>query len=350
LNDDNTPNPETKTFKGTYKYVKVSAEDDWNDAYVYYYVEGVNKDGTDFYKRYHGEQTDAITNQIQLYVRQAAYLLDENDACGIYWAVAENRVANSALYAESSKVVYPHPKDVVITDKQQPEDKVFLGDDGATLTVSYNNNDGKVSYQWYYAANKALDFDGAEDDFDPLEDGTESTLIVTEEGHYKVKITNTRNGSSKSADSIISRVTLPAEIPNVKLKDDQTSDISEIIDGEGPSVSILENGIYSDSYSVIWYRYDTITDTCTQLYVDENIQKNEAGKLISVLKPTEEDLTHSIPGYGVKDENGNYILSSLMGVFYPVVYNFVNGKSASTENMFKDDMGNWDTNLMFYVQ
>lgn len=326
LNEDNTTaGTDIITIESINEFVPADM-DNLNKDYAYYRLDAY-ENPTLYKGNIPPTAADKLLKEEVLYTKQSMCIADDH---GVYWAVAKNRITNSASYTDSVKAKFLRPEEVKIAT--QPDDKVILDEDGASLAVFHNNNDGEVSYQWYYAANKALDFDGAEQAFAPLEGETASTLIPTEEGHYKVCVTNTRNKDSKSLDSSISRVTKPAAVPNVLMPSDKNFLGTELMNGVYPYVELdIENAVDSDYYIVEWYRYDSQKGAFTYLYkeaLDNDIIRSE-------LKPEK---------YADKDDAGNYIISSLEGLFYPVVINHLNGSSAATS---KDDISSDD---MFSVQ
>ena len=208
LNEDNTT---TDTLIDTIPSITAFIEGDKNNmnkSYVYYMYLGDDK-----YTALNRALTQEELNNddFKVYLKQSKCIADRD---GVYWAHAENRITNSSASKDSTKAAFLRPTYVDI--KTQPKDKGILGEAGYTLKVEVNNTDGELTYQWYRDPNHALNFGktapiwNENEEAGLIPDATNNTLTVTEAGHYRVKVTNTRNLKSKYEFSENSRVTLPA--------------------------------------------------------------------------------------------------------------------------------------------
>ena len=317
LNEDNTI---TDTLIDTIPSITAFIEGDKNNmnkSYVYYMYLGNDK-----YTALNRALTQEELNDdsFKVYLKQSKCIADRD---GVYWAHAENRITNSSASKDSTKAAFLRPTYVDI--KTQPEDKGILGEDGYTLNVEVNNTDGELTYQWYRDPNHDLNFgetapiwsDNEEAGLIP--DATNSTLTVTEDGHYRVKITNTRNLKSKYAFSENSRVTLPATTPIFINEDVNITDfrVGALTDDNCPTIE-LDSSVDSDGYTVAWYL------------------SNE-GLTGSDIKITEETYDIGVTRMSFNPKNFEEIIvaastdNDIDGYYYAIVTNHLNGSSATTE-------------------
>ena len=254
LNEDNTTTDTLiEVVPSTNVYVEADKHN-MNKSYVYY-IEAGDSNYTPLTKTLTTQQLN--DDKFKVYLKQSKCVADRD---GVYWAHAENRITNSTKSKDSTKAAFLRPTYVDIST--QPADKGILGEDGYTLSVAASNTDGVLTYQWYHDPNHALNFGetpsiwGSEETQEAglIEGATESTLTVTEAGHYRVKVTNTRNLKSKYEFSENSRVTLPAAMP-IFIKEDINNTffrVAALTDDNCPTIE-LDPSVDSDGYTVAWY-------------------------------------------------------------------------------------------------
>lgn len=317
LNEDNTTTDTIiEVVPSTNVYVE-SDKHNMNKSYVYY-IDAGNGEYTPLIKTLTPEQLN--DDEFKVYLKQSQCVADRD---GVYWAHAENRITNSTKSKDSTKAAFLRPTYVNI--KTQPEGKGILGENGYTLKVETNNTDGVLTYQWYRDPNHALNFGETAPIWDDNEeaglipDATNSTLTVTEDGHYRVKITNTRNLKSKYAFSENSRVTLPAATPIFVNEDINKTffRVSALTNDNCPTIE-LDSSVDSDGYTVAWYL--------------------SSGDLaVKDTKITEEDYEIGVTKMSFNPKNFEDIIvaasadNDIDGYYYAIVTNHLNGSSAKTE-------------------
>ena len=317
LNEDNTT---TDTLIDTIPSITAFIEGDKNNmnkSYVYYMYLGDDK-----YTALNRALTQEELNDdaFKVYLKQSKCIADRD---GVYWAHAENRITNSSASRDSTKAAFLRPTYVDI--KTQPKDKGILGEAGYTLNVEVNNTDGELTYQWYRDPNHALNFGQTAPIWDENEeaglipDATNSTLTVTDDGHYRVKITNTRNLKSKYEFSSNSRVTLPAATP-IFINEDINNTffrVAALTDDNCPTIQ-LDSSVDSDGYTVAWYLSN----------------ESLAGKDTKI---TEETYDIGVTKMSFNPKNFEEIIvaasadNDIDGYYYAIVTNHLNGSSATTE-------------------
>lgn len=319
LNEDNTT---TDTLVEVVPSVNAFVEGDkhnMNKSYVYYKDIGNGK---------YSEIRQALTEKqlldddFKVYLKQSKCIADRD---GVYWAHAENRITNSSASEDSNKAAFLRPTYVDIST--QPEDKGILGEDGYTLSVTASNTDGVLTYQWYRDPNHALNFGetppiwGSEETQEAglIEGATESTLTVTEAGHYRVKVTNTRNLKSKYEFSENSRVTLPATTPIFINEDVNITDfrVGALTDDNCPTIQ-LDPSVDSDGYTVAWYLSNgSLTDP------DPKITEETYDKGVTKMSFNPKNFEEIIVAASTDND--------IDGYYYAIVTNHLNGSSAVTE-------------------
>lgn len=319
LNEDNTT---VNTFIETMPSVNAFVEGDkhnMNKSYVYYKDIGNGK---------YSEIRQALTKQellddnFKVYLKQSKCIANKD---GVYWAHAENRITNSSASEDSNKAAFLRPTYVDIS--AQPEPKGILGEDGYTLSVTASNTDGVLTYQWYRDPNHALNFGetpsiwGSEETQEAglIEGATESTLTVTEAGHYRVKVTNTRNLKSKYEFSENSRVTLPAQKP-IFINQNVNNTffrIDALSDDNCPTIE-LDPSVDSDGYTVTWY---LDSDTLTEQPVVIDTKNYEPG--ITRMSFNPKNFTEKIIAESTDKD--------IDGIYYAIVTNNLNGDTATTD-------------------
>ena len=320
LNEDNTT---TNTFIETMPSVNAFVEGDkhnMNKSYVYYKDIGNGK---------YSEIRKALTEQqllddnFKVYLKQSKCIANKD---GVYWAHAENRITNSSASEDSNKAAFLRPTYVDIST--QPADKGILGEDGYTLSVAASNTDGVLTYQWYRDPNHALNFGetpsiwGSEETQEAglIEGATESTLTVTEAGHYRVKVTNTRNLKSKYEFSENSRVTLPAAMP-IFIKEDINNTffrVAALTDDNCPTIE-LDPSVDSDGYTVAWYLSKEGLASGPDFKITEDDYEIGVTKMSFNPKNFEEEIVAASPD------------NDIDGYYYAIVTNHLNGSKAVTE-------------------
>ena len=315
LNEDNTTTDAViATVPSENKFVEADMSK-LNAAYAYYEQSGTNGDGEPIYVRYTGSippSEEEVLNGLVLFNKQSRCVADNY---GEYWAVAENRITNSVAHNESAKAKFPRPEYINISSN--PEAKVILVEDAegtlsANLNVTVANKDGKLSFQWYKDENKDLNFDVETSNFVAISGQTAATMIASEEGHYRVEITNTRNTDDKIANSEISRVTKHAEIPVVTFPKDLNFSNKDLEAGICFSIEI-DPTVYSDYYEVEWFKFNEDA-------ADERVHYDRVsvGEFFVEFNPYD----HTEP-----DDEGNI---NCDGRYYPIVTNNVNGSVKAT--------------------
>lgn len=316
LNEDNTT---TDTLIDTIPSITAFVEGDKNNmnkSYVYYMYLGDDK-----YTPLNRALTQEELNDddFKVYLKQSKCIADKD---GVYWAHAENRITNSSASRDSTKAAFLRPTYVDIST--QPEDKGILGEDGYTLSVTASNTDGVLTYQWYRDPNHDLNFGETAPIWSDNEEAglipgaTNSTLTVTEDGHYRVKITNTRNLKSKYAFSEKSRITSPAATPIFINEDANITDfrVSALRDDNCPTIQ-LDPSVDSDGYTVAWY-------------LSNGLAAPDA-------KITEETYDIGVTRMSFNPKNFEEIIVAasadhdIDGYYYAIVTNHLNGSSAKTE-------------------
>ena len=320
LNEDNTT---TDTLIEVVPSINAFIEGDkhnMNKSYVYYRDIGDGK-----YNEIRGALSEEELNNdnFKVYLKQSKCVADKD---GVYWAYAENRMTNSITPNESTKAAFLRPTYVDIST--QPENKGILGEDGYTLSVAASNTDGVLTYQWYRDPNHALNFGetpsiwGSEETQEAglIEGATESTLTVTEAGHYRVKVTNTRNLKSKYEFSENSRVTLPATMP-IFIKEDINNTffrVAALTDDNCPTIE-LDPSVDSDGYTVAWYLSKEGLASGPDFKITEDDYEIGVTKMSFNPKNFEEKIVAASPD------------NDIDGYYYAIVTNHLNGSEATTE-------------------
>ena len=289
-----------------------------NKSYVYY-IEAGDGDYTPLTKTLTTQQLN--DDKFKVYLKQSKCVADRD---GIYWAHAENRITNSTKSNDSEEVAFLRPTPVNIST--QPKGGI-LGEDGYTLSVAASNTDGVLTYQWYRDPNHALNFGetpsiwGSEETQEAglIEGATGSTLSVNEDGHYRVKVTNTRNLKSKYEFSENSRVTLPAQKP-IFINQNVNNTffrIDALSDDNCPTIE-LDPSVDSDGYTVTWY---LDSDTLTEQPVVIDTKNYEPG--ITRMSFNPKNFTEKI----IAESTDN----DIDGIYYAIVTNNLNGDTATTD-------------------
>ena len=151
-----------------------------------------------------------------------------------------------------------------------------------------------------------------------IPDATNSTLTVTDDGHYRVKVTNTRNLKSKYAFSENSRVTLTAATPIFINEDVNITDfrVGALTDNNCPTIQ-LDPSVDSDGYTVTWY-------------LSNGLAAPDA-------KITEETYDIGVTKMSFNPKNFEEIIvaasadNDIDGYYYAIVTNHLNCSSAKTE-------------------
>ena len=319
LNEDNTT---TDTLVEVVPSITAFVESDkhnMNRSYVYYMYVG---DGKYTALNRALTQEELNNDDFKVYIKQSKCIADKD---GVYWAHVENRITNSSASNDSKKAAFLRPTYVDIST--QPADKGILGEDGYTLSVAASNTDGVLTYQWYRDPNHALNFGetpsiwGSEETQEAglIEGATESTLTVTEAGHYRVKVTNTRNLKSKYEFSENSRVTLPAAMP-IFIKEDINNTffrVAALTDDNCPTIE-LDPSVDSDGYTVAWYL--SSGDLAVE---DAKITEKTYDKGVTKMSFNPKNFEEIIVAASADND--------IDGYYYAIVTNHLNGSSAITE-------------------
>ena len=318
LNEDNTT---TDTLIDTIPSITAFIEGDKNNmnkSYVYYMYLGDDK-----YTALNRALTQEELNDdnFKVYLKQSKCIADRD---GVYWAHAENRITNSSASRDSTKAAFLRPTYIDI--KTQPKDKGILGEAGYTLKVEVNNTDGELTYQWYRDPNHALNFGktapiwNENEEAGLIPDATNSTLTVTDGGHYRVKVTNTRNLKSKYKFSSNSRITLPAATP-IFIKEDINNTffrVAALTDDNCPTIE-LDPSVDSDGYTVAWYLSKEGLASGPDFKITEDDYEIGVTKMSFNPKNFEEEIVAASPD------------NDIDGYYYAIVTNHLNGSKAVTE-------------------
>ena len=233
-------------------YSKVEDNQALTSYYVYYQNTGTEDEPIYTATTYNASNLPSGDNaNIVLYEKKSSIT---PDGAGIYWAIAENRLSNSVNNNASIKAVFPKPAPIVFAENGNLAASGILDDaNGLTLNVTASNTDGTLSYQWYKDSNYSANFGEFAENFEVIENATESSYKTEEQGHYKVKITNTRNNASKSGESAVMRVTNKATAPTVDYGTNKLFFIDALSTTNCPIITIGEENEDFDRYQVIWY-------------------------------------------------------------------------------------------------
>lgn len=266
---------------------------------------------------------DDIRKGLELYTKYSVFTVPTENTCGVYWAVAENRITNSSTSAASIKAKFPRPNHIVITE--QPAARAVLNGEGTDVScklsvVAEETEHNVKSYAWYksktakgWAENISLE----DEDYELIADATEKEFTAKEPGYYKVIINNSRNGDTKTLFSERSRVTRPAQVPQLLEKEYSALyyNTDELTDENCPFVE-MDSTVESDNYSVqwfIWFGEGDVKPITSVISLDPGVTK------ASFNPKNYEDYIKSISEDN--DIDGNY---------YVIVTNHVNGSEAST--------------------
>lgn len=167
------------------------------------------KDEQDKYHKYSGA-IPPEDSKITLYKLYASYA---PKAAGSYYVIASNNAGRgNTVESEKSKIwQIAYPNAPIITYPEGIKNTIMHGD-SITLALPVEGN-GQLTYQWSKSDKK-------ETDFTEIEGATQSSLTITkkennsQEGYYKVEVTNSKNAVTEAVNSESIRVTLPAsELP-----------------------------------------------------------------------------------------------------------------------------------------
>jgi hypothetical protein len=176
------------------------------------------------YVLYNGTLEDAVDNDVDVYEMYSTFVAD---AAGKYYVVVTNtaKVGETELEdggtdvkygtksVNSTTCVIPVPvslevispaKSAIISDEEDAEPVEIE----VSQTSTDNEDFTQFSYQW-----KKKHYD--DEEFDEIEDATDSKYSPTEDGLYFATVTNTLNKATMSADSDVCRVTHAASKPDI---------------------------------------------------------------------------------------------------------------------------------------
>ena len=332
LNEDNTPNENDKKeleSANSYEIIDMTNLEAIPKSRTYYYMSSTDEEGNPtrpvLYTGAIPPTTDWVTKHGALYEKLSAVKAKE---AGIYQAEAKNRMTNSMSTGYSIKAVFPRPKFVKIT--QQPIARgVLQASNGVetpqTLSVFADNTDGVLTYQWEKDPNYGPLFNGEASAFEVIEGATEATYIAKEPGHYRVKVTNTRNKADIYEFSNITRITNFPASPIVTYPDLKRFTKVNLADGVMPTVSI-DPSVESDEYTVAWYMAkfeENVEDK--EIVKDLKVDYNDDGTITAKFNPLDylEKLLE--------------LEEDVEGFYYCIVTNKVNGEVKLSEKV-EDDM------------
>lgn len=232
-------------LEGATDYVPVTEEEGFNidtwqpEEFTLYYQESNTTPGV--YTIYAGEFTkDVIPSLLK------KYAVCEVDETGLYWAIATNRVGLSTKELDSTRCEVPSPKVLIITTDLADRD--ILGNENDSIitlkVVAQPDNDYcDLSYQWYK-------------DSVAIEGATSDTYVVTQIGHYYVKVTNTLNKDSIYKDSKQCRITHHALAPVVATPAAPVKTGLVSLNVSNPLAIVLNNNaVPYDEYTYQWKKF-----------------------------------------------------------------------------------------------
>ena len=337
LNPDNTTTDQNiDPLLGTNVYIPVEDYANLDRSYAYYWVTGSDENGNKIYNLYPNFIIDDTDGSITphpddtskegfaLYVKQSKLTVD---SAGVYYAIAENRITNSTTTTESKHIVFPWPEDVRIVEQPAAAKTLIELDDGSFeefLNVQVDNTDGVLTYQWEKDDNYGVSFNSDEAVFTPVPDangGKTEKLKVTEPGRYRVTIVNTRNLESHDEVSAISRVTKKPELPIYEIEGANQFLISQLSETNSPTI-VLDSSVESDYYNVVWYLFE---NNKHYAIASQDIPHGETKATLNLANP---EIINTIKNMESDDPEFD---RDLDGAYYPIVTNFVNGESKSTD-------------------
>ena len=322
---------EISEIPGNNVYVKVDDNQLLSPYYIYYRNNGTESEPDYIATPYNSSNLPAGDDKnIELYTKMNTIEVSE---VGVYWAVAENRLSNSINECESKHVTFPRPSAIMFSDNGNlPLHGILNNDDPLVLTVDVSNNDGILSYEWYYNENKNANFEYNSSEIADKVNGWRKVgetnsgefIPLDGEGYYIVKIINRRNNDDKSGFSQASRVTNKAVPSSVNIEGPSIFRQAELGGNNIPTIE-LDNENY-DYYKITWNLIETIFNEETNQFEDVEIRNIATiekpdlsdGRIFYTFNPLEYKDTIIERSHG-KD---------ITGIYYPVVAKYYNGTEA----------------------
>lgn len=308
--------------------IKIVSDSQVSNVYVQVNPEDMQKE----YRYYWGDNHILYTGTIpptedelttygtEFYIKQSQCIADK---AGVYWAIAENRITNSATSEESERAKFLRPEAVVIST--QPKNGLLTedatGEKVYKLNVVADNADGILTYQWQKSADYTSSFDPEAAKFADIEGATLEEYEADEQGRYRVVVTNTRNKETSILASDSCRVTNTASMPVIENDSPKIFSANALTAVNCPTI-VLDSSVDSDEYVVEWYVYESLKEGKIK---EESLAP---GMYESKLNPVEAyDEIVAITG-------GEDIIAK----YYAIITNKFNGSEISTEKPEEGDM------------
>lgn len=311
-------------------YVEVEDLTNLSKSYAYYTRATADNGNTVIWPEYRDFEykgdiktplAEDVKNGLVLYTKQSKCTAN---AAGSYYAIATNRITNNAAETKSNEAVFPGPKPIIITS--EPEKNIILieNEDGefeANLRIDVANEDGVLSYIWERDDDDSQLFEPNAANFVKVTDADngEAELTAVTPGHYRVKVTNTRNlVPIETYSNKIYRVTKKAEVPSYRIDGNNRFEITQMSGTNVPTIAI-DADTQHDWFEVKWYLFDKGT---SYLIDTHNLPFNQdAEEYIDILDLTDSKYTKILAD--IKAQNPDFD-DDLEGLYYPIVTNHLN--------------------------
>ena len=231
-------------------------------------------------------------------------------------------MTNSSQTKTSNSVKFPRPKRATITS---PVAEKGILEEGGSVVLSVaadNEGRGTLSYQWEMDPNHAANFGGQETAFEPIIGAETASYEVTQPGHYRVVITNTRNKETIDVISTNARVTNAPEVPvlDYTVNESRFFNYIQLLEGDViPKVRIAEPVVEHDEFTAAWYEVKSDADGNEKSYEivkDKVVEKDVNGDYVATFNPL--DYPEYFDGELVD------------GAYYCVITNKLNGETVDT--------------------
>lgn len=180
-----------------------------------------------------------------------------------YLVEVTNRVSNSSASQKSKFAKFPGPLVPTVGENVSSSHQGILtnGEENLSITATASSNKEKISYQWQKSSKHGLNEVIDENDLTNV--GTDAaSCVVTEPGNYRVVVSSSRNGETKTAEPTKwIRITNAAATPIIKpfgVNENKFSADSFTNDPDATNLLKIEldETVESDGYEVIWYVYE----------------------------------------------------------------------------------------------
>lgn len=325
-------------------YTKVDNNQLLTSYYVYYENIGTELEPDYIATPYNASNLPAGDNKdIVLYEKRNNIEVSDY---GVYWAIAENRLSNSINQCESNYVVFPRPSAIMFTENGNlPLQGILNNDEPLVLTVNVSNDDGVLTYEWYYHPNKDYNFEYDRSEIESEDNGWKKVSEtdfgsfippVDKEGHYIVKIINDRNNDKKQDFSQVSRITNKAIPSGITINGPSVFRQVELGGYNIPTIE-LDNENY-DYYKITWNLIETIFNEETNEFEDVEIAN---------IATTEDHYFsdgHIFYTFDPRDHIDTILEKSqgkdITGIYYPIVTKYYNDTEAISNSKEENAMPN----------